>query len=218
MMTKHLIKLYQSYSGDFESFGKKFPTDSLSGPFLISPANTSYISQKRRLFVVGSEIRGSGSNCENILLGMEKYERLHKAKDHHNSTFWEIIGKLERNLKIEAGGSAFTGISKFTLNISALNVIYQKEIMSFDEIILGEIIRIKPEIVVFITGCENDARLKKVFDGLIFNPVNGFNHNEVCSLQHVFLPTNSFRICQIEDLIHDNLDDRITECIANSAN
>ena len=218
MMTKHLIKLYQSYSSHFEAFGKKFPTDSLSGPFLISPANTSYISQKRRLFVVGSEIRGSGSNCENILHGMEKYERLHKEKDRHNSAFWEIIGKLERNLKIEAGGSAFTGISKFTLNISALNVIYQKEIMSFDEIILGEIIRIKPEIVVFITGCENDARLKKVFGGLIFNTVKGFNHNEVCSLHHVFLPTNSFRICQIEDLIHDNLDDRITECIANSAN
>lgn len=218
MMTKHLIKLYQSYSSHFEAFGKKFPTDALSGPFLISPKNTSYISQKRRLFVVGSEIRGCGSHCENISVGMEKYERLHKQKDHHNSAFWEIIGKLERNLKIEAGGSAFTGISKFTFNVPALNVIHQKEIMLFDEIILGEIIRIKPEIVIFITGTENDNRLKKVFDGLIFNDVDNFDHKEVCSLRHVFLPPYSFRISQIEDLIHDNLDERITECIANSVN
>ena len=32
---------------------------------------------------------------------MKKYEIFNKAKDYHNSAFWEIIGKLERNLKIE---------------------------------------------------------------------------------------------------------------------
>ena len=213
-MTELLQDLYQPYNERFGVMAHKFEKNGLTGPVLMSPERTAYSCQETKLLVINAEIRGWTYRGWDVATHMENYVRLSENENQRDHTFWEARAEFENRLNIQRGASAWTSLSKFSFQLSALDAIYRKEIESFDELLMGELVRLKPDVVLFMTGHENDARLQRLLDGMKIKKVNGFYKKELVSLHHIFLPKRSFRIAHTSDFKEAGVDRKVLEYVA----
>jgi hypothetical protein len=211
-LTVSLEKFYAAYREPLKKMVLRFEAQGISGPVLVSPEQTGYTAQAAKLLLVGSEIRNWGMCSESITDAMKNYEQLSESREHPFG-FWQMREAFEKILRIEPGCSAWTSLSKFSFRLSAMDFIYSSEIELFDEMLIGEAVRVRPDVAVFLTSPENDSRIRKIFEGIKIEKVEGFHPNELVQLKHVFLPIRSFRCSHPLDTAN-GIDRRVLEYIA----
>jgi hypothetical protein len=210
-MTVSLETFYAAYQKSFEKMVLRFEVSGLSGPVLMSPEKTGYPGQAVKLLLVGSETRDWGSCFENVADAMKNYEQVSQPRSHAFG-FWQLREEFEKIMRIEQGCSAWTSLSKFSFRMSALDYVYSSEISLFDELLIGEAVRVRPNVAVFLTGAGNDNRIRKIFEGIKMEKIEGFHPNELIQLKHVFLPVRSFRCAHPLDT-STGIDRRVLEYI-----
>jgi hypothetical protein len=191
-MKEELFKLYSDSKDNFKDVVGAFPGDDLAGPFLMSPAQ-KYYNQKKPLLIVGQETNGWTYHVDEIQKQMDTYEEFQVGKGFDTTTFWNVARKVESVLGNEPHSCAWTNLSKFDLYGGKSYGKYEKMISTVDKILLEEIKIVNPKVCLFFTGPDFDMRLKKVFDGVIFEPIGDWNVKQFCRLIHPELPQYSFR-------------------------
>jgi len=191
-MKEELLKLYQDRQINFKNVVGTFPGDDLAGPFLMSP-DQHYRKQKKPLLIVGQETNGWTYHIDEIQKQMDTYEEFEVGKGFDSTTFWNVTRKVENALGNEPHSCAWTNLSKFDLYGGKSYGKYEKVISSVDKILVDEIKIINPKVCLFFTGPDFDLRLKKVFEGVKFEPIGNWNVKQFCRLIHPELPEYSFR-------------------------
>lgn len=191
-MKEELFKLYSDKKDNFKNVVGAFPGDDLAGPFLMSPAQ-KYYSQKKPLLIVGQETNGWTYHVDEIQKQMDTYEEFQVGKGFDTTTFWNVARKVESVLGNEPHSCAWTNLSKFDLYGGKSYGKYEKVISTVDKILVEEIKIVNPKVCLFFTGPDFDMRLKKVFDGVIFEAIGDWNLKQFCRLIHPELPQYSFR-------------------------
>lgn len=191
-MRKKLIEVYQKKLPEFEEIADKFKGINLHGPFLTSPGE-SYKNSRIRLLIIGQETNGWYNIHSKIEGLMDVYDDFNLGKKYYSSPFWNITRKVERTLQIEAYSCAWTNLNKYDVNKKRPAGIHEKEISTFDDILISEIKILKPDICIFFTGPAFDYRLKRIYDGLIFQKEEHWKYNQLVTLKHEKLPMLAIR-------------------------
>jgi hypothetical protein len=213
-MKEELYNLYSEKQPLFRSVVKKFPFDDLAGPFLMSPA-ASYREQKHPLLVVGQETNGWSNYIDEIGKQMTVYEKFEVGKETGHSAFWDTTRKIENILGNDPCTCAWTNLSKFDLYGVRTYGKYEKAISVLDDLLAEEIKIVAPQVCFFFTGPYFDARLKNVFKGLQFVPIEGWNQKHFCMLQHEDLPPYTFRSYHPRSLRLNNLEKEFLKHLGN---
>lgn len=187
-----LIELYKSKQHEFKSIVETFPDEDLAGPFLMSP-NEKYFQQKNKLLIIGQESCGWSYFVDDIGSQMGNYEQFNLGIDYYPSPFWNITRKVETALGNELYSCAWTNLNKFDLDSGRPYGEHLEQISKLDYILVNEMEIIAPKICLFYTGPSFDERLSKIFDGIIFQEIEGWSIRQFCKLIHPKLPKNSFR-------------------------
>lgn len=191
-MKKSLAEIYNNKISDFEKIADKFKDVDLHGPLLTSPGKL-YENSKIKLLIVGQETKGWHNINSGIEHLMNIYEKFDLGRNYYSSPFWNITRKVERALEIEEYSCAWTNLNKYDVNAKRPKGIYEKEISSFDDILVDEIELLNPDICVFFTGPHFDTRLKKIYNNLIFQAEDDWKTNQLVSLKHEKLPKITIR-------------------------
>lgn len=215
-MKEELFNLYREKQDLFRKVVQAFPHDDVAGPFLMSPGE-DYLRQRLPLLVVGQETNSWSSKVEEIEKQMSAYERFHAGEGGQGkgySAFWDMVRKVEALLGNEQFSTAWTNLSKFDLYGIRSYGKYEKTFSSADIILYDEVRIVSPEMCLFFTGPYFDARLKNVFPGLEFVPIEGWNIKQFCILKHPLLPAMSFRSYHPRSLKLKNLEKKFLHYIA----
>jgi hypothetical protein len=212
-MKEELLKLYQDKQINFLDVVKTFPGDDLAGPFLMSP-DLHYQKQKKPLLIVGQETNGWTYHIDEIQKQMDTYEEFEVGKGFDSTTFWNVTRKVENALGNEPHSCAWTNLSKFDLYGGKSYGKYEKVISSLDKIIVDEIKIVDPKVCLFFTGPDFDSRLKKIFEGVQFEPIGDWNIKQFCRLIHPELPQYSFRSYHPKSLRLRRLENDLLEYLA----
>lgn len=216
-MRNSLLQLYKEYHNAFKDIKNKFPETQLSGPHLMS-LGEQYTKQTVPLLVVGQETHGWQSNVDSIEEQLDAYERFNVGEaENRASPFWNVTRKIEKILGNEPYSCAWTNVSKFDVEMGRAHDEYKSAISQLDEILYREIILLKPKMCLFFTGPDFDGRLSKIFDGLIFTPITGFESRMLCRLQHTVLPLATYRTYHPKYLRIKGLENRFLEFITSIA-
>lgn len=191
-MKQALLDLYKERHLEFISVRNLFKNEDMAGPFLISP-NNSYPNQTHRFLVIGQETNGWHYDINDLEKQMGHYETFNVAEKYHRGAFWNVTRKLEKIFLNEPFSCAWTNISKFDLKGGRLYGEYEKEVAKLDDLLIGEIKILDPEICIFFTGPNFDWRLSTIFNGIEFIEIENWNKRELCQLIHPLLPKKSFR-------------------------
>jgi hypothetical protein len=191
-MKEQLLQLYRDNVSEFKRVIQQFPHDELTGPFLMSPP-TSYNEQLNPLLIVGQETGGWSCFVDNPEKQMDTYESFNNGKKHTNEALWNTVRKVETVIGNDSCTSAWTNISKFDLYGGRSHGKYEKAIARLDNLLLHELEITNPKLCLFFTGPHFDVRLTKIFEGLRFEPVHGWEPQHLCRLIHEKLPIFCFR-------------------------
>ena len=191
-MKEHLFNLYNSKLSAFVSVRQRFAETQMAGPFLISP-NEKYNEQPKPLLIVGQETKDWGYHIEDISEQMAVYERFNLGESYYSSPFWNITRKIEGILGNEPYSCTWSNISKFDVNKGRAYGEYETAISSLDNILLDEIRILRPKVCIFYTGPDFDYRIKSVFQGVEFLPLENYSIRQFCQLKHSDLPALTFR-------------------------
>jgi hypothetical protein len=213
-MKEELFKLYQETQPSFKNVVSAFPEDDLSGPFLMSP-DQHYKKQRKPLLVVGQETNGWTYHIDEISKQMDTYEEFNVGQGFNTTTFWNITRKVENALGNEPHSCAWTNLSKFDLYGGKAYGQYEKMISTLDKILVEEIKIIGPKVCLFFTGPDFDSRLKKIFKGVTFEPIEKWNVKQFCRLKHPELPEYSFRSYHPKSLRLRRLENDFIEYLSN---
>lgn len=190
MKTK-LFDLYTSKQLEFDTIRTSITNGKTYGPFLMSP-NEKYEKQPNKLLIIGQETKG-WENFKDLKKQMSVYEGFNLGIKYYSSPFWNVMRKVERGLKNAEYSSAWTNISKFDVDRKRPLGDHEKVISKIDYLLVNEIEILDPDICFFFTSYTFDHRLKKIFPGIQFISVVGFEKNVLCKLKHDNLPENSYR-------------------------
>lgn len=213
-MKEQLLQLYREKQESFKDVINTFPSDDLAGPFLMAPDST-YRDQKMPLLVVGQETNGWTYFVDEIEKQMNTYEQYQVGKSHDHVPFWSIVRKVERALGNDPYSCAWTNLSKFDLYGGKCYGKYQKVVKGLDKVIVDEIGILKPEVCIFFTGPDFDARLRRIFREVDFVAVSGWNMKQFCMLRHPLLPVLTFRSYHPKSLRLKNLENQFIDYISN---
>jgi hypothetical protein len=189
---KQLLELYTSKINEFKAVKLAFPDDDIAGPFLISP-NSLYFKQRKKLLIIGQQTKGWTYEIDDITKQMESYTGFNLGINYYSSPFWNITRKLEVALGISPFSCAWTNINKFDFEADRPFEKLEESISKLDYILLEEIKILVPDICMFYTGPDFDARLKQIFPGIKFNAISGWGLRQFCKLEHSLLPLNTYR-------------------------
>jgi hypothetical protein len=211
-LREQLLSLYESRQQDFKNVKAQHPNDSLAGPFLMSPID-AYIKQLRPLLVIGQETNGWLDNVEDMKRMMSFYEA-EKATigiKRGGTPFWNITQKLEVAIGNDKYSCAWTNLSKFDVNSKRALGAHESTIKTLDDVLVSEIKIISPCICMFFSGPSFDNRIKDIFKGVEFTPIEGWATSQFCQLKHPDLPVNSFRSYHPKSLRLRKLESRFIE-------
>ena len=213
-MKQQLITLYNQRKNDFKNLIEKFPSADLAGPFLMSP-NEKYSTQPNKLLVIGQETQGWTYHTDDLELQMETYENFNLGEKYYSSPFWNITRKLEKVLGNNEYTHAWSNLNKFDLNAGKPKGKYVDAIKELDDILIGEIKIVQPDICIFFTGPTHDNRLKTIFEQIEFIEIPNFTLRQFCKLKHPQLPKHSFRSHHPKSLRLRHLEKDFVEYLSN---
>jgi len=213
VITTKLQALYGEYASHFKLITECFSDCGLNGPLLINPPESFVDDIKSiKILAINTTLNGWGETGEDISAGMLRYLSFRKEKNPQNSSFWEIFTALEKCFQKE-NNICFTALRKFTVEKGSPNEQLANYIKSFDVLLINEIIRLKPNVVLFFTAMENDIRLMQIFDGMRMHPQDNCNFDEIARIKHVFLPKATFRICTPKHIFEKGIQDKVLNTI-----
>jgi hypothetical protein len=213
-MKEQLLQLYKEKQESFRNVLSSFPSDDLAGPFLMSPS-PFYKEQKSPLLIVGQETNGWTYFVDEIERQMYTYEQYNVGSNLDHLPFWNIIRKVEKALGNDPHSCAWTNLSRFDLYGGKSYGKYQKVIKGLDRIIVDEIKICTPEICIFFTGPDFDARLRRIFKDMDFVAIPGWNMKQLSMLRHPLLPYLTFRSYHPKSLRLKNLENNFIEFISD---
>lgn len=150
----------------------------------------SYHPAKTKLMIVGQETRGWGNPQDDVETQLSRYVRFDLGKRFMRTPFWRNSHVL--NKAVNEGGSQLTFLWSNLVKASRLETrppTEVEELVSGLGLVQGEIRIARPDAVVFFTGPNYDARLRKTFPGVEYHSI----FDLVYRLEHPDLPELAFR-------------------------
>lgn len=215
-MKEELLRLYLDSQANFKQVLNSFPEDDLAGPFLMSP-DYHYKKQRNPLLIIGQETNGWTYFVDEVEKQMDTYEEFNVGKGFDSTTFWNVTRRVENALGNDSHSCAWTNLSKFDLYGGKSYGKYEKMIASLDKIIVDEIKIVDPTVCLFFTGPDFDSRIKKIFEGIEFEAIEGWNVKQFCRLKHPLLPQHSYRSYHPKSLRLRRLEDNFLQFLTNVA-
>ena len=176
----------------------------------IVDANPSYALAPVKLFIVGQQTDDWGSEFgkwgdQKIDAPVEKlmalYHNFNRGETYKRVTpFFEAAYQLQEllNPKWDRYGFMWSNLVRVDYkgnmkpNDGRVPLQVEEQICAVP-LLNGEIKIAKPDVVVFFTGPDYEARLAATFEGMNVEPVSGFDVRFLARLQHPDLPRNTFR-------------------------
>lgn len=211
-MKAKLEELYQQNSSLFKGIIKKFPSENIMGPLLMS-ATEKYQTSDVKLLIVGQETKGWGYHSENIKQGMADYEKFNLGERYYASPFWNVTRKVERALGNTPHSCAWSNVNKFDFEGRRPTGDIMTEISKVDNLLIKEIQILKPDVIVFFTGPNFDFRLKEIFEYAEFKSVDDFSIAQCAVLKHPHLPSSTIRTYHPNYLRRRKLEDKFISVI-----
>lgn len=211
-MKEELLSTYKVRQSEFISIRATYPEIDMAGPLLLSP-NEKYAEQPFPFLVIGQETNGWVYYLDDLPKQMEVYEQFNVGINYRSTPFWNMTRKIENLLGNEAHSCAWTNISKFDVNGGRAKGEQADLISSLDNIVVSEIEILKPKFCMFFTGPSFDSRIRKVFQGLEMELIDGFSLNQLCKLKHKDLPDMTFRSYHPSYLRRTGIEDKVLQFI-----
>lgn len=174
----------------------------LSYPLFMSVPQ-AYIEAKRKLMIVGQQgyqwgfskkDSGRDPKWNSTQTLMQEYKNFALGKQYVKSPFWQAANKLYNLLNLNSPPGGFLWSNLITVDDwnNRPNQAVEQSVCELG--LLSEEIKItKPDVVVFFTGPNYDARLKDTFKGLEFKNIKNILAPTLAVINHPFLPRSSFR-------------------------
>jgi hypothetical protein len=147
---------------------------------------------------------------------MKVYEGFNLGINYYASPFWNVIRKIENKLGNEPYTSEWTNISKYDLNNGRPDAKHEGIFSLVDDLLLDEIRILEPTVCMFFTWHGFDYRIKKIFNGIEFLPVNEFKIHQFCQLKHEKLPLLTFRTYHPRYLRINRLENKVIEYVGKA--
>lgn len=191
-LSAELLALYRREHEALKAVPAAHPGEDMAGPLLMAP-DERYTGQPHRLLIVGQETGGWHYHVDDPELQMEKYREFNVGEQWYASPFWNVTRKVEKLLGNQPYSCAWTNVSKFDHKNGRAVGRFAASIMSVDHLLVEELRILKPTVCLFYTGPDFDMRLCGIFPGVRYSAVEGYTEREMARLEHVELPSLSFR-------------------------
>jgi hypothetical protein len=192
-----LFEIYSKFWPGLLNVFREFDLDSnkIHYPVLIN-VPPEYENVPIKLFIVGQQTRGSKrKSILDINELLSCYQRFNLGHRFRQRPFWQACHELYKTLNPIAPkyGFIWSNLIKIDENSKRPSPELEERICSAFPVLPLEIEITRPNVVVFFTGPNYDIRLKKTFEGLKLEPIDGYNIRAFARLIHNSLPQNSFR-------------------------
>lgn len=190
-INERLEELYSSYLPNLKKFVERFPSKNLHGPLLVRI--TDYASEPLKLMVVGQETYGWDQSLS-INEQCNSYQEFNFGSDYKSTPFWNIIRKVENALGVSPHSIAWSNLNRFDQDVGAPIGEVLEQIAQFDQILKEEINILSPDVCILFTNHKYDDRLRKMYDGLVFEDIGFLPEMHFAKLIHPHLPKITLRV------------------------
>lgn len=212
------VSLYSNYWKDFVNYSN---TVEISNPLLISFPRR-FKGQNTKLLIIGQETNGWYDNAsvydgiDSITGLIDIYLDEFCLGTGDSSQFWNAVRKLENLLEIENYQIMWTNLNKVDVAKTSPPDTVRDEILKIFPVVPEEVRIINPDVVVSFTGPDYDSLLEKIFPGILFEEISGFNIRHLAKIRHKSLPDNSFRSYHPHYLYRSKTADKTLEAISKN--
>jgi hypothetical protein len=189
-INENLEKIYSTYITDLSDFSLKFTNENLQGPLLIKVKE--YINEPLKLMCIGQETYGWDQSLS-IKAQLNSYEGFNFGSNYKSTPFWNVIRKVECALGVRPYSIAWSNLNRFDQNVGAPVGAVLEEIVKFDSILRKEIEILEPDICILFTNQKYDDRLLNMYEGLVFENIDGLPPTHFSILTHPSLPNITIR-------------------------
>jgi len=186
----NLEKVYSSYISGLSDFSLKFTDENLHGPLLIRVKK--YVDEPLKLLCVGQETYGWEQSLS-IKDQLNSYEEFNFGSNYKSTPFWNIIRKVESALGVSPYSIAWSNLNRFDQDAGMPVGTVLEEIVKFDCILKKEIQILKPDVCILFTNHKYDNRLINMYEGLVFENIEGLPPTHFSRLTHPSLPKITIR-------------------------
>jgi hypothetical protein len=198
-LNDNLVEIYQKYWPNLLNVISEddITSKKIHYPLLINIPQ-EYEKMPKKLFVVGQQTRGGRKGVQHLDINelMLWYKDFNLGQKKGSSPFWYACHLLHQTLNPSAPkyGFVWSNLIKIDEKNKRPSPDLEEKICSAFPVLPLEIEVAHPDIVVFFTGPNYDSRLKKTFNGLILEPMEGYKPRTFARIVHKMLPYNSFRV------------------------
>lgn len=163
--------------------------DGVSGPLLLSVPE-GYTHTSVRLLIAGQQTKGWPGLSSGIDTLLATYQEFDLGRNYVASPFWQASHQLDA--AVNPGGPPRSFLWSNLIKVDQHGGRPQEDIeerVATLGLFEAEIAITGPQVVVFFTGPNYDARLRKTFPGVEYRPLSPV----VSQLVHPKLPPRSFR-------------------------
>ncbi len=155
-LSRELYELYKSNASALYELGEQC-SGKMHGPFLISP-NLKFFNSKIRIVFVGQET--NGWSCKrDISSQMETYSKFNLGETYSPTPFWSVIRKFEKSILGDTYSSAWLNINRYDEDSKKPSNKNRALLSNYDNLLLSELVILKPDITIFLTGHSYDNRV-----------------------------------------------------------
>jgi len=189
-INENLEKTYSSYISELSDFSLKFKNKNLHGPLLIRVKE--YLDEPLKLMCVGQETYGWDQSLT-IKDQLDSYEWFNFGSNYKSTPFWNVIRKVERILGVSPYSIAWSNLNRFDQDVGAPVGAVLEEVEQFDCILKREIEILKPDVCILFTNHKYDNRLMAMYEGVVFENIEGLPQTHFSKLTHPALPKITIR-------------------------
>ncbi|WP_274008493.1 hypothetical protein M1D72_05725 [Vibrio sp. AK197] len=187
---KELLKLYESYSTDFENFWEKYKEFDVHGPILMSLE--SYFTQPKKVMIVGQETHGwcqSPSISEQI----GAYKSFNFGETYRSTPFWNVIRKIESTMGLEPYSIAWSNLNRYDQACGSPKLPVLVSVEELDHLLKAEVSILKPDVLILFTNHKYDSRLHKLYPEALFENIPELPDRHFKRVSHPELPSVTIR-------------------------
>jgi hypothetical protein len=141
--------------------------------------------------VVGQQTFGCGSAVSSSVDDLlAEYRSFYLGQHYRRTPFWQAARRLYRSLSPDGAEGAF-----LWTNLVKLDQFQSRPEAAVEDLVCdlrllpAEMLITCPDVVVFFTGPNYDARLRRTFPGVVYQAQS----REIAQLKHPGLPNRSYR-------------------------
>jgi len=172
-----------------------------ANPLLISPS-FEYPNAALKIMYFGQETNG----WEGVFRGSEYIDELMGLYDgftnqgggfNYGGQFWNAVRSFHSEFKFRQDKVSFIWNNLIKIGKAFDRGTPCKEVLKWQEhwcdVIRNELIILRPNVVIFLSGPNYDWMISKIFSPVVFEPIDGYNLREVARVKSDSLPLSSFR-------------------------